>query len=112
MGGPAKIDGKIHKECDEFTLQSFIIDGFKYPSVVHYFQSQKTFIVEERDMVLSKKNPIDAWIIGNRVTLRPDWEKVKVNINYQGHKARFEQNPEIIKSLCSTIGPIIIEASN
>jgi N-glycosidase YbiA len=111
MGGPGEIDGKIHKECDNFAVYPFKADGVTYLTAEHYFQVQKTEDEAERQAILNKKSPLDAWVLGNQVTLRPGWEKMKVNVMYEGNKARFEQNPEIIKSLCDTKGSIKMSGS-
>ena len=111
MGGPAIIDGQIHKECDNFSNNSFIIDGVEYPTAEHYFQCQKTFAKDERDLILASDDPLKAWVIGNKVTLRPKWERMKVDVMYEGNKVRFEQNQEITKSLCSTAGSISMSGS-
>jgi ribA/ribD-fused uncharacterized protein len=111
MGGPGLIDGKVHEECDNFSVDYFDVDGVKYPTAEHYFQCQKTFVQEERDEILAKNNAINAWVLGNKVNLRPDWERIKVRVMYEGNKARFEQNPDIAKSLCSTKGRIKMSGS-
>lgn len=111
MGGPGQIDGKIYKECDNFSVNPFVIDGITYLTAEHYFQVQKTDNEVERNSILMKKSPLDAWVIGNQVTLRSDWEKIKLNVMYEGNKARFEQNPEIVKTICATKGPIKMTGS-
>jgi ribA/ribD-fused uncharacterized protein len=111
MGGPGLIDGKVHEECDNFSLNFFFVDDVAYPTAEHYFQCQKTFIQEERDQILSKNCALNAWAVGNKVKLRPDWESIKVRVMYEGNKARFEQNSDITKSLCSTTGRISMNGS-
>jgi ribA/ribD-fused uncharacterized protein len=111
MGGPALIDGQIHKECDNFSKNNFIVDGVVYPTAEHFFQCQKTFVEEERNLILASDNPLEAWVTGNKVTLRQKWDQIKVNVMYEGNKVRFEQNPEIAKSLCKTTGSISMSGS-
>jgi len=111
MGGPALIDGEIHTECDNFSKNNFIVDGVEYPTAEHFFQCQKTFIAEERSLILASDCPLKAWVNGNKVTLRQKWDRIKVNVMYQGNKARFEQNPDIANSLCKTTGSISMSGS-
>lgn len=35
------------------------------------------------------------WSASRNVTLRSDWEKVKVRVMYTGNKAKFEQNEDL-----------------
>lgn len=37
----------------------------------------------------------DVWSASRSVTLRPDWEQVKVRVMYNGNKAKFEQNEDL-----------------
>lgn len=50
------------------------------PTLEHAFQAHKTLDVEERDKVLACKSPGAAKNAGQKVTLRPDWDEVKVSI--------------------------------
>ncbi len=111
MGGPGLIDGKTHKECDNFSVNPFVVDGVEYLTAEHYFQVQKTDIESERKEILKSKSPLDAWILGNQVTLRSDWEKIKVRVMYEGNLERFLQNPQIAETLCSTKGSIVMSGS-
>lgn len=47
-----------------------------------------------------------------RVQLRKDWEAVKVHEMYKGNRAKFEQHPKMVKSLCSTKGEISFNNSS
>ena len=57
-----------------------IMDGKRYQSVEHAFQAAKTIDDEERKCVRHSRTPSEAKYFGRRVTLRSDWESVKVQI--------------------------------
>ena len=48
---------------------------------------------------------------GSRVTLREDWEGVKVEEMYKGNKAKFEQNKHLAELLTASKGPIFFGGS-
>ncbi len=62
-------------------------EGVSYPTVEHAFQAAKTFDPEERRRVRAASSPAGAKRIGRRVTLRKDWESVKVSIVEQGQRS-------------------------
>lgn len=54
--------------------------GDVHDSVEHAFQAAKTLDENERYIVRSAIWPRDAKRAGRRVTLRPDWEQIKVEV--------------------------------
>lgn len=111
MGGPGIIDGETHIEVDNFYLCEFEVDGHKYSSAEKYFQCMKTLDPEEFKKIFSVDNPMKTWALGNQVTLRKDWESVKVQIMYEGNLAKFKQNPEIAELLLKTNGDVVFKGS-
>eukprot|EP01080_Neovahlkampfia_damariscottae_P010305 gene10305-2722_t len=112
MGGPGTIDGKKHSETDNFQRCKFKINGVEYSSAENYFQCSKTTTKEEFEFVRNSGCGSDVWMAGSKVKLRNDWESVKVNIMYEGNKAKFEQNPDFIKQLCNSEGKVKFYASS
>ncbi|UJR16448.1 hypothetical protein I4U23_003350 [Adineta vaga] len=102
MGGPADIDGKRHPETDNFLPCKFVIDGITYSSAENYFQCAKTTNQVDRDMVLQSGPGTSAWTAGQRITIRDDWESVKVDEMYKGNLAKFQQNEELRNALLSS----------
>jgi len=117
MGGPGLVDGKVCHSVDNFGYSKFVVDGIEYYSAENYFQCQKCVEdgtgkkTHEFEQVRNSGYGADCWSAGTRVTLRRDWEIVKVRKMYEGNKAKFEQNPEIAKDLLSTKGPITFDNS-
>lgn len=56
------------------------MDGMIYPSVEHAYQAAKTFDQSARLSIQALYKPGDAKRAGRRVTLRTDWEKVKLDV--------------------------------
>lgn len=63
-----------------FWRHPILFDGDEYPSVEHAFQAAKTNDPDERQIVREQMSPGRAKRCGHRVTLRADWEKVKVDV--------------------------------
>lgn len=56
------------------------LDGVVYPTVEHAFQAAKSSDSLYRTAILANSSPGQAKSLGRRVTLRPDWESVKIPI--------------------------------
>ena len=56
------------------------LDGVVYPTVEHAYQAAKTLDAAERENIRAARAPNIAKRMGRSVTLRPDWEQVKVSI--------------------------------
>lgn len=85
------------------------VDGVMYPSVEHAFQASKTENLEERRLfrVCSSK---DAKNEGKLVTLRANWDTMKLDLMYSLLKQKFS-DPHLKASLLSTSGKELIEGN-
>jgi ribA/ribD-fused uncharacterized protein len=54
------------------------LDGEEYPTIEHAYQAAKTLDLEERPLVRLAATPGRAKRLGQRLTLREDWEAVKL----------------------------------
>lgn len=98
---------------DYFFLSNFYpvsveYDGLVYPSSEAAFQAQKTINLEIRKR-FTKVTPLEAKKLGKNISLREDWEKVKVKTMYKICYAKFFQNADLKKKLIATDNQILIE---
>jgi len=77
-------------------------DGINYPSVEHAYMAAKTLDVKERESIWLCVTPGQAKRLGQKVTLRSDWDLVKVPIMHQIVINKFMQNDKIRKELFHT----------
>lgn len=56
------------------------LEGAKYPTVEHAYQAAKTTVPEEREKIRLAASAGAARKLGRKVTIRPDWEAIKVSI--------------------------------
>lgn len=89
-------------------LSNFYIDGLPGKTVEHRFQSQKSLDPREQDFVLSASTPGEAKRLGRRVTLRGDWEEVKVSVMERLLREKFKQ-PHLAEKLLMTGSVELIE---
>ena len=85
-------------------------NGLTYRNNEAAFQAQKTVDEKERTL-FTEMNPSEAKHAGRRVTLRKDWENVKIDIMCDIVEAKFRQNPDLAKKLLTT-GDMYLEEGN
>lgn len=67
--------------------------GDLYPTVEHAFQAMKTKDHEERALVLKASTPGKAKRLGREVTLREDWEDLKLEVMEHFLRLKFDTYP-------------------
>ena len=99
-----------------FFLAPFTLDGKEYPTVEHYFQSQKYITTRPAyaEEVRAKPTPSQARTAGRnlQVPIRGDWEDVKIELMKTALQAKFEQNPELQDKLCNTEGHVLVHEAS
>lgn len=76
-------------------------DGITYKNNEAAFQAQKCISYEDRKQ-FSDLNASEAKRLGRKVSLRPDWESIKVDVMTDIVHAKFEQNKDLAEKLCNT----------
>lgn len=54
---------------------------------------------------------VDAKKLGKLVTIRPDWDEIKVEVMYEIVKAKFHYNPDLREMLLATEDAELIEGN-
>jgi len=86
-------------------------DGDIYPSLEHAYQAAKTNDPNERKKIREEKQVRRAKQIGRHVTIREDWEQIKVEVMRDLLKKKFE-NPQLRKLLLDTYPHDLVEGNN
>ncbi len=89
---------------------NIIIDDKKYTTVEHYFQAMKSTNVHDHEKVRVQRTPFDAKRMGRTISLRKDWEDIKIDIMYKALKTKFSY-PIFKTKLLNTNNDELIEAS-
>lgn len=85
-------------------------DNIIYPTVEHYFQAHKTTNLNDRQKMANARTPGMVKRAGRAIDLRPDWEKIKVDVMYEALTLKF-QNPELKAKLVATKPARLIEGN-
>lgn len=87
-----------------------VLDGRTYPSVEAAYQAAKTVSPQERKP-FEKMNPFEAKKAGRRITLRRDWDQVKLGVMRSLLEQKFSPGGELHKMLLSTKPHTLIEGN-
>lgn len=93
-----------------FYLIPIAYDSLTYTSSEAAFQAQKTTDLRVR-MQFQGLSPRQAKAFGRKITLRPDWEEVKIDIMHEILRAKFSQNNNLAVRLLETY-PAYLEEGN
>jgi N-glycosidase YbiA len=86
------------------------MDDIFYPSLEHAYQASKTLDEDERLMIRFASTPGKAKRMGKEITIRQDWDKVKVGIMKKLLEQKFSK-PALKKMLLETGDEEIIEGN-
>ena len=93
-----------------FDPSPITIDRITYPTVEHAFQAAKTDNRLERERIAVLPTPGAAKRAGRKVTLRPDWERVKVALMEDLVRRKFA-DPERAGKLLATGDDELVEGN-
>lgn len=98
-------------EFSNFAYYEIKIDGIRWQTVEHYFQSQKFLDKTYQKKIRTAETPMQAAILGRdrKQKLRKDWESVKVSVMREAIYAKFTQHPELKDLLISTNDSKLVE---
>lgn len=82
-----------------------------FPTVEHAFQAAKSQERSERLKIANTKSPARAKSLGRQVTLRKDWESVKVDIMRQLVEKKFTVHQDLRNRLLATGDADLIEGN-
>lgn len=75
------------------------------------YQAAKTNIQSEIDAIWKAEKANDTRLLGQKVTMRPDWDQVKYQVMKDICVAKFLQHPELRSQLMATGDEELIEDS-
>lgn len=87
------------------------LDGETYPSVEHAFQAAKTAGFTGRRIIRNCRIPSEAKRLGGLVTLRENWEEIKIDVMTNLVMQKFSRHPELREKLLATGDGELVEGN-
>lgn len=88
----------------------FIYDRW-WNNVEAPYQSRKTNVQSEIDAIWKSEHPVEVRELGQKVSMRPDWDQVKRQVMTECCLAKFLQHTDLRKQLIETGSEELIEDS-
>lgn len=102
-----------HAFLSNFYPAEIKYEGLTYKTSEHLFVAMKTLDLDERKVVSEIETPGQAKRYGRKsITLREDWNKIRVDIMRFVVYQKFEQNPELKQKLLDTGHNLLVEGNN
>lgn len=94
-----------------FYLREITYEGVLYTCTESAYQAQKTLDIEER-IRISKLDPDTAKQEGRKLTLRDDWDDVKLQVMYEICLIKFTKYPDLKRRLLETGNEELVEGND
>jgi len=88
-----------------------VIENRVWKSAEHLYMSYKTLNSEEKNAIWDSETPGKAKRLGQKVTLRKDWEEIKSLIMEHVVWQKFYQNPNLARKLLATGNAELVEGN-
>lgn len=87
----------------------FYIDDKLYRSSEHWYQCNKTTDLALYEKIRFCHNGYEAKKLGGTITIRDDWDKIKLEIMFKGVYNKFKQIPRLRERLLATDDGMFVE---
>lgn len=108
-----KIDNFFGKYrfLSNFYYSKVEFDGKEYPTIEHAYQASKTLDKWKRELIKSQLSPGRAKRMGTKLSLRKDWEEVRIEIMTDLVRQKFTNNELLKQKLIATGDQELIEGN-
>lgn len=91
-----------HRWLSNFWPSPISWAGRTWPTVEHAHQAAKATAPADADLVAGQATPGRAKRTGSRITIRADWDDVRVDVMTALTNAKYDQNPTLAGRLVAT----------
>jgi N-glycosidase YbiA len=103
--------GGKYRFLSNFYTAEVVFEGRVYPSTEHAFQAAKTLDLAERAIIAAEPSPGRAKRLGRGVSLRSDWEDIKIDVMRAVVRDKFSRHPYLAAKLLETGDQMLVEGN-
>lgn len=109
-------DDEKNGEFSNWYIRKFVIDDFQYFCVEQYMMAQKAKLFHDAERytaILRANTPAGCKALGKQVKpfVPKEWDAVKFDVVKRANRAKYMQNPDLMRILLATEDSILAEAS-
>ncbi len=97
--------------CSNFHPAKTVYEGVEYKTSEHAFQAAKSLDPKDREYIRSAATPGDAKRMGYAITLRPDWNDIRLQVMKDCLVSKFTLNPTCKQKLLDTADLELVETN-
>lgn len=101
-----------HRFLSNFYPCTVVLDADAYPSVEHAYQAAKTLDPAQRVLFTQNITAGQAKKLGRHVTMRPDWEQVKIEVMRKLLEHKFCSDQSLFSQFLNTHPFYLVEGNN
>lgn len=101
-----------YRWLSNFWISRIYYDGDFYPSVEHAFQAAKAIDFDEKQQIINAPTPSIAKRLGKHVSVKPNWEKIKVDVMLTLLRLKFQKGSVLANKLLDTGNAYLEETNN
>lgn len=94
-----------------FYLTNIRVKGEDWRSAEHLYQAMKTGVPQEREAIRILPSPGQAKRNSKQLTIRPEWEEIKLRVMEDAVHLKFYQNPVLLHWLVDTGEEHLVEVN-
>lgn len=102
MNPITKFQGKTRFLSNFWPCQIVAKNGTIFPSAEHAYQASKSLLMTDWQRVLACKTPGEAKKVGRSLTIRPDWEQIRLLVMERILRQKFSPESELARLLLDT----------
>lgn len=88
------------------------LSGNTWPTVEHAYQAAKTKVPSEQKLIRDAETPGQSKRLGKKITMRDNWEDIKLDVMEALVTFKFQQNPDLAAKLIATGDAELIEGNS
>lgn len=100
-----------YRWLSNFWMVPIVYGPWTWPSAEHLYQAAKSIDPQDWKDVYECVSPGAAKRMGRHITMRPDWNDIKLGIMREVIEAKFDQHPDLREKLLATKGLVLTEGN-
>lgn len=98
-----------HRFLSNFWIAPITVGGRRWASSEHCYQAAKSLRPVDWDLISSQRTAGGAKRAGRRVSIREDWDTIKLEVMEEIVRAKFDQHVDLRNKLLETGSAMLVE---
>ena len=101
-----------YRFLSNFWMAQIIVGGRRWASAEHCYQAAKSLLICDWNAIQGCRTPGEAKRMGQKISLRLDWETIKLPVMEDIVRAKFDQHVDLRNKLLATGSAKLVEQNS